>query len=293
MTDPWDDAEDREPSMPGDFDSPMPDDGNASAGYDNDRELTLDVSMDDLVDLLLEDETVNEPDLEFLLVPLLTEAEQQMVGIERPLDAEMWASELLGMLELGDPDLSAEDRTTLTVNLATRLVEHGLELGTATGLAMLRALSVIGPESSRKLARTGARQMLDDGLPDTDWAARVGRPEVGRCWRFADPEGTQESLTITFGYGESGHTLTVLVDHQLGGGVKDCWIGEDPDAVLAESRTALADQGITIEFVPLEQIRSTLLTALSRPECPRTPDEAEDVALSRALLRARSELLLP
>lgn len=245
----------------------------------------------EVIELILGDEP--EPDLEFLLVPLLTEAERQMRSIRRPLDAEMWASELLGMLELGAPDDSTvEEREAVTLNLATRLAEYAQDQGSLSGLAILRTLSVIGPPQSRLLARDAAARMIAAGRHDRAWVPVLGRPETGRSWRFRDPEGSQESVTVVFRYGRREHTLTVLIDHVLGGGVKDCWIGEDPDGVLAETRQVLADEGIEVEFIPIDQATQALRAALSRPECPTTEDEIEDVAMCRALLQARVELLV-
>lgn len=250
---------------------------------------------DELLELILagDDADGAGPDLDFLLVPLMVEAERQMRSVRRALDAEMWASELLGMLELGAPDGStAEERAAVTLNLATRLVEYAVEQGTLSGLAMLRTLSVIGPAASRAEAADGAARMVEAGLHDRAWAASLGRPVVGRSWRFRDPDGSQESVTVVFGYGRREHALTVLIDHRLGGGVQDCWIGEDPDGVLAEARAALAGDGIEVEFIPAEQVRDTLRAALARPECPQTPEEVEDVAMCRALLQARVDLLV-
>jgi hypothetical protein len=267
--------------------SPDPD-LDESAELDELEEFDLD---EDALELIL---TGNpEQDLDFLLVPLLTEAERQMRSIRRPLDAEMWASELLGMLELGAPDDStAEEREAVTLNLATRLTEYAVDQQSPSGLAILRTLSVIGPPESRRPAREAATRLASTGLRDRAWIAALGRPEVGRCWRFRDPDGSQESVTVVFGYGKREHTLTVLVDHVLGGGVKDSWIGEDPDGVLAETREALKDDGIEVEFISIDQATQTLREALTRAECPETEDEVEDVAMTRALLQIRVDLLV-
>lgn len=255
-------------------------DGGSLPGYFGDEVLEVDLG----------DEA--EIDLEFLLVPLLTEAERQMRSIRRPLDAEMWASELLGMLELGAPDeRTPEEREAVTLNLAIRLAEHAIDQDSLSGLAMLRTLSVIGPPESRELARNAATRMSEGGFRDRVWVSVLSRPDVERCWGFRDQEGSQESVTVVFRYGKRQHTLTVLIDHDLGGGVKDCWISEDPDAVLAETRAALESEGIEVEVLPMEQARDTLQAALTHPECPATPDEIEDIAMTRALLRARVELL--
>jgi hypothetical protein len=264
---------------------------NTDAGTSEETETendAYDEVDDELIELVLGD--VPGGDLEFLLVPLLTEAERQMRSIRRPLDAEMWATELLGMLDLGAPDESTpEEREAVTLNLATRLVEYAVEQNSLSGLAMLRTLSVIGPQESRLLARKAASRT---GLRDRSWAAAVGRPDVRRCWRFRDAEGIQESVTVVFGYGTREHTLTVLIDQELGGGVKDCWISEDPDGVLAETRAALEPDDIEIEFISAGQARTSLQNAVGRAECPQTPDEVEDLALCRAFLQARVDLLI-
>jgi hypothetical protein len=255
---------------------------------------------DDLIEVVFADgpdgadvEDGADVDLEFLLVPLLIEAERQMRSIRRPLDAELWASELLGMLELGAPDDSTpEERDAVRLNLATRLAEYAMDQDSLSGLAMLRTLSVIGPGPSRELAAGAAARLAAGGLRDRAWVPSLGRPDVGRCWRFADPDGHQESVTVVFRYGKREHALTVLIDHDLGGGVKDCWIGENPAGMLAETRAALAADGIEVEVIAVEEATDALRTALTRPECPETPDEIEDVAMCRALLRSRVNLLV-
>jgi hypothetical protein len=244
----------------------------------------------DAIELVLGDES---DDLEFLLVPLLAEAERQMRSIRRPLDAEMWASELLGMLELGAPaDSTAEEREAATLNLAIRLIEHATAQNSPSGLAILRTLSRIGPAQSRALAAQSASTMAGAGIRDRAWVSALGRPDVRRSWRFRDSAGDQESVTVVFRYGTRDHALTALIDHHLGGGVKDCWISENPEAVLAETRQALKPEGIEVEFVSTEQAREALRNAVLHPECPTTPDEIEDLAMCRAFLRARVELLV-
>ena len=246
---------------------------------------------DDVIDLLFSE--APDSDLDFLLIPLFTEAERQMRSIERPLDAEMWASELLGMLELdASEESTAEEKAEATLNLATRLSEFAVDQESPSGLAVLRTLSVIAPPEARPFAQESATQMVADGLHDQPWVSSLGRPTVGRCWRLRDPEGAQESVTVVFAYGRQEHTLTVLIDHTLGGGVKDCWIGEDPDALLAETRAGLASSGIEIEVVGLDEVTPSLQQALSLPECPQTSDEREDLALGRAIMHARVEHLL-
>ncbi|ONI92386.1 hypothetical protein ALI22I_04410 [Saccharothrix sp. ALI-22-I] len=50
----------------------------------------------------------------------------------------------------------------------------------------------------------------------------IGRPRVGACFGYADTFGSQEGVALTFTYGRKSHALVLLIDYDLGGGVKDC-----------------------------------------------------------------------
>ena len=65
-----------------------------------------------------------DDDVETLLRPLLLEAEQQMRKVRRSLDAEMWASELFGMVSLAMPDADPTDREDACLQVAALLVGH-------------------------------------------------------------------------------------------------------------------------------------------------------------------------
>jgi hypothetical protein len=154
-----------------------------------------------------------------------------MRSIRRPLDAEMWASELLGMLELGAPaDSTAQEREAVTLNLATRLVEHAIDQNSPSGLAVLRTLSVIGPQQSRTLARDAADRAAESGIRDRTWVATLGQPEVRRCWRFRDPDGAQDLCA-----GADAHTIADM--RGLQGSVHALVTDGDPladDAVVTD-----------------------------------------------------------
>jgi hypothetical protein len=85
--------------------------------------------------------------------------------------------------------------------------------------------------------------------------------------------------------------VVVLVDHQLGGGVKDCWVSRTP------GRTGRADhQGAdrhSLEIVEYDpgHARTVLERALSRPACPVSTDQIDHIRHYLALLRQRVTLL--
>lgn len=238
-----------------------------------------------------------EPDLEVVfddddpdtvLQPLLVEAELHMRKVRRALDAEMWASELFGMVTLAIPTDDVVDREEASAQIAVLLIDHAAQLGNGTGLAMLRALSCVGPQMSRSYAADLAEKLATTGVKDRAWVPGLGAPGLGRCWRYGDLEGRQEVVTATFRYGRKEHALSVLIDHDLGGGVKDCWLANDADAVLAQTLATVAPDPMT-EFAMVDwaQARLRIEQAMRRPECPVDPDQVADVAMTRAVLLAR------
>lgn len=241
-----------------------------------------------------------EPDLEVVfddddpdavLQPLLLEAELHMRKVRRALDAEMWASELFGMVTLAIPTEDVVDREEASAQIAVLLVDHAARLGNGTGLAMLRALSCVGPQVSRSYAADRAENLVAAGVKDRAWVAGLGAPRLGRCWRYGDLEGRQEVVTATFRYGRKEHALSVLIDHDLGGGVKDCWLADDADGVLAQTLVTVGPDPQT-EFQMIDWPLARLLVerAIRRPECPAEPDQVEDVAMTRELLLSRLAL---
>jgi hypothetical protein len=245
-----------------------------------------DVDVEPDLEVVLDDD---DPDA--VLQPLLLEAELHMRKVRRALDAEMWASELFGMVTLAIPTDDVVDREEASTQIAVLLVDHAARLANGTGLAMLRALSCIGPQVSRSYAVDLAEKLAATGVKDRVWVPALGAPQLGSCWRYGDLEGRQEVVTATFRYGRKEHALSVLIDHDLGGGVKDCWLADDADGVLAQTLVTVGPDPQT-EFQMIDWPLARLLVerAVRRPECPVEPDQVEDVAMTRELLLSRLAL---
>ena len=128
-------------------------------------------------------------------------------------------------------------------------------------------------------------------MADPDWAAAIGSPTVGKCWHYGDGGGRQESITVSFGYGEAEHALSVLIDHGRGGKIKDAWV-DDAEGLLDKTWMA-AENDPLIVFEPIEpaDARARLENAVAAGECPSKPDEVDDLTAHRALLRARVRYL--
>jgi Plasmid pRiA4b ORF-3-like protein len=202
-----------------------------------------------------------------------------------PLSAELCGTQFLGMIRGAAPDEVA------LPDLLSELIGQVRQFGGAAALAMLRVLAVLGPPVVRPVAAEAAAALIATGLTDQPWARGLGNPRAGRCFGYADAFGAQESIAVTFAYGRKSHALVVLIDHDLGGGVKDCFLSDRPARIRAKYQQAARGFGLEFCDYPPAEAGEILGVALSREPCPVEPDQLQDVADHLDLLRARVELL--
>jgi hypothetical protein len=236
-----------------------------------------------------------DPDIAALFAPLrpaqasnvvLREAREVLAHLHKPIDAELWGSDIIGALSGG-----GTDGMDVMAELAASLVPAAEVSETPEALALLRILAAIGSPVLSAAATQAAQRVTARGLTDPDWAAGIGSPTVGKCWHYGDVGGRQESITVSFGYGDAEHALSVLIDHGRGGKIKDAWV-DDADGLLDKTWMAAENDPLII-FEPLEpdDARTRLESAVAAGECPGKPDEVDDLTAHRALLRARVRYL--
>jgi hypothetical protein len=229
----------------------------------------------------------DEPELEAVfaraspadtVAAVLTEARMVLAEIDGPLDAELWGSDILAALGSGDQ--------------ADALVAAAERSGTPEALATLRVLGAVGPAPIGAAASAAAGRLAGRGISEPAWAASIGAPTPGECWRYGDSLGEQEAVTAAFWYGERGHVLSVLLDLTQGGGIKNVWVGDLGDVLERTREMARARQPMMIfEMISAADARGRLNRAIAAGECPQRPEEVGNVASRRALLRARAALL--
>jgi hypothetical protein len=236
-----------------------------------------------------------DPDVASLFAPvaveetfagILGEASDILGQLDDPVDAELWGSDLLGALSS-----SAAGPTSLAAAIAGSLVPAAEEASTPAALALLRVLSAVGPPAVRGAAGPAARRMSAGGVAEPAWAQAVGSPQVRQCWHYADVGGRQESLTMTFAYGEAQHAVCLLIDHGRGGKIRDAWVVKEPELRSDTERAADGNPLVVFEMIDAADAGRRLEQAIDAGECPEQPDQVDDVVAHRALLRARLELL--
>jgi hypothetical protein len=259
----------------------------AASGAPADVLKLLDASddVDDALDRLLETGLLPEP--EESLAGLLDGWTPTLRAGCDPLSAELSGAEFLGMICQSIP------ADVMLPELLTGLIEQASAYGTAEALAMLRVLAVLAPPEIRPVAGAGADRLVAAGLADPPWVAGLGRPRVGRIFGYTDELGAQESIALTFSYGRKRHAMVVLIDHELGGGVKDCFPTDRPDWVRARYQRAAQQFGLEFRDYKPAEAGAILRQALASPPCPVEEDQVEDVGDFLDLLRARVDLLPP
>jgi len=211
------------------------------------------------------------------------------------LAAELVLCGAFGAVETGLPDDADEqERLEALALMLGQVIGYGEMIASVEALALLRVCSVLGPAKSRSAARESAGRLAAAGVADRPWAGRVGRPEMLRAWRYGDVFGAQSSVGVLFDYRGREHVVMVLVDHLLGGGVKDCWVSEGRAAKDMRNSVAAAmagDPDTFFEDINAAAGAALLGSALACPPCPEQADQIEDVNNHLHLVRARVEHL--
>jgi hypothetical protein len=235
-----------------------------------------------------------EPDPAGLVANLARSTIREVIATRTPLDAELVFCEVLGMLERSAPEeATPQDRQAVREALLTDLVEWAQREGGAGALALLRVIGALTGAPLRDRVHAAALRVASDGAIDRPWAREIGRPRALRAWRYGDRAGCQESVSVVFGYTPREHVLSALIDHDLGGGVKDCWVATQRDVTRIHERTrTMMSTNPATEFADITVSRAAALLqeALGMEPCPVQPDQLQDVARFLPLLRARMEL---
>lgn len=258
----------------------------AAAGVPDEVLDTLNVGADptELIDNLIEAGVIPSPD------GTLAEILEGWKPLLRPgttaMEAEVWGADFLGLLADSMPDV--DDLPAALVDL----VNEAELVGSREALAMTRALAVATPEPLCSAASAVANRLVAAGVADPPWVAGLGRPEVGACFgQGNDAAGGQQSLAMTFRYGSKEHALAVLIDHEAGGGIRDCFFAERPDRVRTGFHQAAHKWGVEFNDYSPEEAHEILTRALSVPPCPAGPDQFKNVRNYLDLVRSRAAVL--
>jgi len=225
---------------------------------------------------------------------VLTEARMVLAEVASPLDAELWGSDIVAALGpggSGGPGGPGGDRDDdEPADQSEAIVSAAEAAATPEALATLTAVGAVGSGVLGDAAREAAGRLAASGVRRPDWAGSIGAPSPGQCWCYGDVAGHQEAVTMTFWYGDQGHVVSVLLDHDEGGAIRDIWVGEAGDILDRTRELARLDPKMIFEMITQADARARLDRAFAAGECPEAA-EASNVASRRAILRTRMSLL--
>lgn len=98
------------------------------------------------------------------LVRAVLRGGDELLTVEDPLDAERWASRVLGTFYKLPIPLTAREELEATIGPA--ILEGAEDLGGAAGLAILRALASVLEEDLREQAAQAAERLRAQGIPE-------------------------------------------------------------------------------------------------------------------------------
>lgn len=217
------------------------------------------------------------------------EAEQ----LDSPLDAELWASALLGswwpprlevLADEGDADLE----------VGGPLVSEIARLGGPGGLAALLALGEVSESELGVLALGHAGNLLATGVTRPAWGQAILEAQVLRTAVLREDifdDGLTIFIEATHGDGER-HAIGVYIDHNLGVMAKDILLADSIDRV-AEFLTASPDEQAVLRLDPIDpgEACARIHAAMELTDVTLDPPVGEDYARLRALALLRADEL--
>lgn len=234
---------------------------------------------DEFLDLLSE----AMPEQQVAATDLLTGFGELLKPETTPLEAELVAAEFLGMVRRASPDVDVA-REMLADLMSTAEVS-----AQPHAMAMLRSVAAVAPSGVRDAANETAERLAAAGVTEPAWADELGAPEFSGAFGYRDDE--QECIAAVFSYDAGAHAVVTLIDHSMGGGLKDIFLTDQLDVLRGEyEREAEATDCELIDH-EREQARQILAAALDQPLCAEQPDQIEDVRDYRELLRRRVAVL--
>jgi hypothetical protein len=134
------------------------------------------------------------------------DAAEELLALPGALQAELWASQQLGVLDSAAPHALGH-RTALS-----DLVQYLLDTATPSAALFLRCCAAIGPAWLRRGAARAAAEIGPAGLPG--WAEELGRVEAADCWLVQDGSlgGDQVGCEFRYSGGTDGHAVLVTFE---------------------------------------------------------------------------------
>jgi hypothetical protein len=152
------------------------------------------------------------------------------------------------------------------------------------GAAFLRVLACVGSPAVRREARSALGDLTSEGIFPLDWVAEVGKPVPGEAWRRYDVFGDEETIAVTFRYGDAVHAIVVKMAYAFMPVAASAGIVTDA-AGLDRLMTRPDEQFYRAERIDLAGARLRVEGALDRGE--HVSEFSEETIRQLAMVRSR------
>jgi len=166
------------------------------------------------------------------------------------------------------------------------LVNEAVRRPSPEGAAMLRLLMTLGSPATRRAASQTLAQLTDIDIYPPGWVTEAGKAVPGRAWRRYEVFGDEETIVVTFRYGEAEHGIVVQVD--LTGIPTTVAVGLAVDAAkLIEAIGRQDDPFDRTEQIGLSEARRRVEAPLARTDAEPDPSLSVDTIAYLPVARSR------
>jgi hypothetical protein len=209
---------------------------------------------------------------------------------EDALDAEQWASTMVGMMRDAPLPPGEDAEATFLPGYIAALEQ----LGTRKALVTLRALAAVSAPDYVDAARAAGDRLAATGLREPAWAADLDGAQPSAA-ALMHEEAFDDGVSVLVEFSHANietHTIGIYIDHNLGGLVKDVFLAGPLSEVRSlMSRKAPNQVGLAFRDLDLAEARARAEAAFYMLDRTWDPPVNEDVRPMRALIEARLRLL--
>jgi hypothetical protein len=214
-------------------------------------------------------------------------------GLTGALDAELWASRMLGAFWNQRTNLLLHESSDYALIYGGPLVEAVARVGGQGARVALLVIAAVDDAELGGLARELAERMPDQGPePPPSWLAGVGEAEIrGAAVMREDvfDDGFTMFLEARHPAGEA-HAVGVYIDNNLGVMAKDILLADSVDRVAEVMRQHPGDDGeLRLERIDPAVAAAEIHAAMDLTEMTLDPPVSDEYAGLRALAMLRAD----
>ena len=194
------------------------------------------------------------------LAAIVVRGGDELLQLDDPLDAERWASQMLGTYY--KVDASWDARVALERDLVPAVVTAAAARGDPGGLAVLEALAaVIDDPDHLDLARAAADRLRSRGVGRPTWANELGAAAFEGAWVMEDVYDDHAAYFATFRYpGREPHIVNALYDRAMGKIIKDAMVAYPLEDMRAR---AVTEDGVFVRDVDAGSLARRVSAAIA------------------------------